>query len=239
MKLCCALLVCAAAVSVAQAQTTVFSNDFTAAVPEQIAPGGATLTGVMGFAGLGAPGNTFGGSFLRSATGNIVTLSLSGLPQHTAIGVNFLFAAIDSLDGSGATSVLGDYFKVTLDGQQLFRQSFANAETTQIQSYVPPADVLLARRVELGFGSGGYYLDSAYNLGADPTFQNIAHSASSATFTFQIEGPGNQSLADESWAMDNLRVTITPVPEPQTYALLVAGLGMLGAVSRRRRRPAL
>jgi hypothetical protein len=29
-------------------------------------------------------------------------------------------------------------------------------------------------------------------------------------------------------------LTVTPVPEPQTYALMLAGLGALGFVSRRR-----
>jgi hypothetical protein len=29
-------------------------------------------------------------------------------------------------------------------------------------------------------------------------------------------------------------VTLAPVPEPETYALLLAGLGLMGAVARRR-----
>ena len=106
---------------------------------------------------------------------------------------------------------------------------------------MPPANVQLARRVDLGFGGpGGFYTDSAYNFGADPQFANIAHSASSAVFSFVIEGEGVQSLDDESWAMDNLRVSVNsataPVPEPQSYALLLAGLGVLGWAVRRRRR---
>jgi hypothetical protein len=30
-------------------------------------------------------------------------------------------------------------------------------------------------------------------------------------------------------------LTTAPVPEPETYALLIAGLGIVGAVARRRR----
>ena len=30
-------------------------------------------------------------------------------------------------------------------------------------------------------------------------------------------------------------VTLAPVPEPETYALLLAGLGMVGTIARRRR----
>jgi hypothetical protein len=164
----------------------------------------------------------------------VVTLSLTGLQQHSAISVGFLFAAIDSLDGTG-TFPQGDYFKVTLDGKEIFRESFYKAADYQIQSYAPPAGVQLARRQDLGFSVGTYYFDSAYNLSADPTFQNIAHTASTATFTFQIEGVGNQDLNDESWAMDNLRVSVTPVPEPETYAMLLAGLGLMGGIARRRK----
>ncbi|MCL4471420.1 MAG: PEP-CTERM sorting domain-containing protein [Gammaproteobacteria bacterium] len=184
----------------------VFYSDFNGTLPAEIAPGTATLTGVQGYAGYGPTGNQFSGNFLRSATGNTVTLSLTGLPTHDTISLEFLFAAIDSLDGTG-TFPAGDFFKIVFDGATLFSESFANATPSQIQSYVPPAGVELARHVDLGFaGPGGYYTDSAYNLGADPRFANFAHTGSTATIDFFIFGVGNQTLDDESWAMDNLRV---------------------------------
>ena len=218
----------------ANADTLAFSTDFNSTLASSISPGTGLLTGVQGYSGLGPSGNQFGGSFLRSETGNIVTLTLTGLQAHSAISVGFLFAAIDSLDGTGSFPS-GDYFRVTLDGQQIFRESFANATPYQFQSYVPPAGVELARHVNLGFsGPGSFYTDSAYNLAADPAFMNLAHSASTATFTFQIQGVGIQDLNDESWAMDNLRVSVTAVPEPETYAMLMAGLGLLGFMARRK-----
>ena len=186
---------------------TVFSTDFDTTLPAAIAPGTATLTGVQGYAGLGPAGNTFGGTFLRSETGNVVTLALAGLPPHSVLRLDFLFAAIDSLDGVG-TYPLGDYFKITIDGTTVCREAFANALPAQVQTYVPPSGVQLARRVDLGFttGPGTYFTDSAYWLGGDPYFAAFAHAAATATITFAIEGPGIQPLADESWAMDNLRV---------------------------------
>ena len=215
------------AAALAHAETQVFVTDFDTTIPVEISAGTATLTGVQGYSGLGPAGNQFGGTFLRSATGNIVTLTLTGLPEHSAINLDFLFAAIDSLDGTG-TFPSGDFFNVTLDGVSVFRESFANALPSQIQSYVPPPDVELARHADLGFsGPGSFYTDSAYNLGADPVFHNLAHSGTQATFTFQIEGVGIQDLNDESWAMDNLRISVTAVPEPSTFVLALVGLGIL------------
>ena len=228
------LLALLGAATLVSAQTTVFSTDFDGlAIPSPVAPGAATLTGVQGYAGLGPTGNQFGGGFLRSATANVVTVSLTGLAPHGSVGLDFLFAAIDSLDGTG-TFPAGDFLNVSLDGVSFFRESFANATATQIQSYVSPPGVELARRVDLGFaGPGGFYTDSAYNMALEPRFHNLPHTASTATFTFVIEGVGIQDITDESWAMDNLRVGINPVPEPANGLAL---LPLLGVVRRRRRR---
>lgn len=217
----------------------VFYSDFNSALPAEINPGTAALTGVQGYAGYGPAGNQFGGNFLRSATGNTVTLSLTGLPTHDTISLEFLFAAIDSLDGTGSFPA-GDFFKIVFDGATLFSESFANALPSQIQSYVPPAGVELARHLDLGFtgpASGPYFSDSAYNFGADPRFANFAHTGSTATIDFYIFGVGNQDLNDESWAMDNLRVSVTTratVPEPASLALLGIGLAGLGTMRRRK-----
>src|SRR3990172_7892403 len=215
---------------------TVFSTDFDGSLPSEISPGTATLTGVQGYAGLGPAGNQFGGNFLRSATGNTVTLTLNSLPTHDTISLAFLFAAIDSLDGTGSFPA-GDFFKIVFDGTTLFSESFANAVPSQIQSYVPPPGVELARHVDLGFqGPGSYYTDSAYNLGADPRFANFAHTGSSARIDFFIFGEGNQSLDDESWAMDSLRVSATTQAVPVPAAVWSLGSGMLGLIGFARRK---
>jgi len=228
----------AGATAASAAPVSVFSTDFNGALAPEITPGTATLTGVQGFAGLGPVGNQFGGNFLRSETGNVITLNLTGLPTHDTVTLSFLFAAIDSLDGTG-TFPSGDFFKIVFDGNTLFSESFANALPSQIQSYVPPPGVELARHVDLGFtGPGSFYTDSAYNFGADPAFADFAHSSSSLTLEFFIFGPGNQDINDESWAMDNLNVSVTTIgreiPEPFTLSLF--GAGLAGAVAMRRRK---
>lgn len=221
------------AMSPARAEV-VFSADFESGLPAQVLPGLAELTDVQFFAGLGPVEHPFAGSFLRSPTGNEITLTLTDLPGHTEISLGFLLAAIDSLDGTG-TFPQGDFLRITLDGVQVFRESFANALESQVQSYVPPPGGELARHVDLGFeGPGGYYTDSAYDMFLEPTLQNLAHTASTAVFTFVMEGPGVQELSDESWAMDQLTVSVTPVPEPSAIWLALAGLVGAGWLRRRR-----
>ncbi len=186
----------------------VFSNNFEGAMPPEITPGTAALTPVQGYAGLGAPGNAFAGSFLRSPTANVVKLQLTGLPAHTSVNVGFLLAAIDSLDGQGSYPS-GDYFHVKLDGVTIFRESLANALVSQIQTYVPAPGAQLARWQNLGFnGPGGYYTDSAYDFSVEPRMRDIPHTASTLTLEWIIEGVGAQSLSDESWAMENLKVEL-------------------------------
>ena len=119
--------------SLLPAQTTVFSSDFESGVPAQILPGTAALAGVEGFAGLGSSQSQFGGALLRSETGDVVQLTVGNLPAHDLLHLDFLFAAIDSLDGAG-TYPSGDYFRITIDGVTVFREAFANALPSQIQT---------------------------------------------------------------------------------------------------------
>jgi len=184
--------------------------DFEGALPSSIDPGTATLTPSQGYEPLGPTGNQFGPTFLRAQTGNSITVTLSNLPAHTKLSLAFLFAAIDSLDGTGSFPA-GDFMRITLDGVEIFRESFANATDSQIQSYVAPAGGEPRRRLRPGFqGPGRLYTDSAYDMGVDTRFQNLAHTGTTAVVVFTLEGDGVQSLDDESWAIDNLRVTTTP-----------------------------
>ena len=178
-------------------------------VPPELNIGDGALAPTEGYAPLGPDGNQFGDLFLRSRTGNTVTLTVPNLPAHSKISIAFLFAAIDSLDGTGSFPA-GDYMRIDLDGTPVFRESFANALPEQEQSYVPSdPDVVLARRVDLGFqGPGGYFTDSAYNMAKEAKFQNLPHTSSTAVIAFTLEGEGVQSVDDESWAVDNLRVRI-------------------------------
>jgi choice-of-anchor C domain-containing protein len=69
---------------------------------------------------------------------------------------------------------------------------------------------------------------TATNMGwMHQSFTFVATEASTA-LSFTSTTDGNAGIA-----LDN--ITITPVPEPETYAMMLAGLGLLGVVARRRK----
>jgi len=186
----------------------VVSYDFEVELPGFIDGSACGLTPSQGYAPLGPEGNQFGATFIRCQTAQAVLVNLTDLPAHTSVSVDFLFAAIDSLDGAGSFPA-GDFFRIDVDGVAVFRESFANAVESQIQTYAPPVpEIVLARRVDLGFTVGGFYLDSAYDMSLEPRFDRIPHSGPTLSLTFLLEGEGVQSLDDESWAIDNLRITL-------------------------------
>ena len=59
---------------------------------------------------------------------------------------------------------------------------------------------------------------------------NFIADSSSVTFQFKDVNP---TTSGYDIGLDN--VSVTAVPEPETYALFIAGLGLMGFVARRRK----
>jgi hypothetical protein len=81
--------------------------------------------------------------------------------------------------------------------------------------------------VNFGSASGSYVLSSGDAFG---TFSLSFTAASSGPFSLSFKNSGGDYVGG---LLDN--VTITAVPEPTTYGMLLAGLGLVGAAARRRR----
>jgi hypothetical protein len=79
-----------------------------------------------------------------------------GLPPELVPGSG----AVTGVQGFAGLGPAGNYFAIEIDGNTCFRESFANALPNQFQSYVPPAGVELAHRVDL---------DSAARAASTPT----------------------------------------------------------------------
>lgn len=225
------LTACAAMVggAVLPAQAlTVYDNDFSnppvvaAGVNASfIAGGGATIGTTPAYS------PTYGDIFRNSSTG-LTELTLSNLPAHSAVSVRFLLGFLDSWDSTNGTPA-PDFVNVYID-QALIGQYTSNNASGNVSSY--GGGVVILQNVQ--FDTNQFYNDVVVDHGADPAY-TLAHAASTLTIGFQASGAGWQAGTDEAWGIDNLSVTLAPVPEPASVALMLAGLGALAARARRHR----
>lgn len=161
-------------------------------------------------------------------SGQFATLTLTAPPpppegsgspgsfhQYT---LSFDLYVLDSWDGDDPNAGI-DRFLVDVNGTSLFDQSFANQH--EYQSFRQP-DV---GPTHLGFHSG--FRDSIYR---NITVTFAPGAVSSLAFTFR--DTCRQGMNDESWGLDNLKLTYRTVPAPGPLAL--AGLAG-GLIARRRR----
>jgi hypothetical protein len=52
---------------------------------------------------------------------------------------------------------------------------------------------------------------------------------------YELGGKYYLAFSNEVSGTTTAFITLTPVPEPQTYAMLLAGLGLVGWIARRRK----
>ncbi len=101
------------------------------------------------------------------------------------------------------------------------------------QHYSVTIDDTSAIGLPAGWGGYGAELaDGTPYLPADRTFASVLAGVDEIAFT--TYKPGYMYLfTDFDVAVDN--ISVSAVPEPGTYAMLAAGLGLIGAVARRRK----
>lgn len=217
-----------AAVPCAAAPTVVFSTNFDTSVPSQVSAPGAVLDFVQGYAGLGPAGRQFGGKFLHYTSVPVLptVLTLRGLPAHDHLSVKFLLGVIDSWDGT-------ELMQISVAGTLEFNHWFQLATGDTTNYFPAPPGAILKMGTDLGFSGCCYYnRDRAYDLGAEPAFIDIPHTADSVVVVWTLgalSGPAAsqwQGGTDESWAIDALSVEVstlnTDVPGAGAGRLAVA-----------------
>lgn len=201
----------------ATAGPIVFSTDFEAGVPAEIS-GTSFRTSSEGYGTGQFLRNT---NTLASVGGSRATLTLTGLPTHTSINLDFLLATINSWDGvDGGASP--DYLNVSIDGVTIFSEAFDNLVKAS-QTYNPPDGVQLTPRngvvaafapdpfANLGFLGPGHlpqWGEALYSMGRDTQFDEIAHTGATLAIAWFASGAGYQGGVNESWGLDNIVVTL-------------------------------
>lgn len=198
---------------------TVYFDDFEG--PGAMAGAGG-IEDAQGYDGV----NGIEGSFWRNDSRSLFsTLSLTGLGPHDMMTLEFDIAFIDSWDGAIGRIFGDDFFNIVVDGvTRLVTTNFGGLGDE------------LSDGVTGFFGFNPRYDDEAYRL--TTTF---AHNADSAEIAFFADGRRWQAGLDESWAIDNLRVSVsgeTPsiVPAPGALPLMAGGIALLAFAGFARRR---
>lgn len=175
----------------------------------------------------------------------------SGYPDGTSL------EGVEVLPGVTATSNFGD-----LDAQGANRRMFGSGGTARadgnayyefnfslpykafsfdigaFENALPPFEVpggaVDAGKVEVLFSDGMLF---AYAIAANDGLSNIFFGVISDTTISRVRWYEALERVDvnEETFIDNIRVGAAEVPEPATYALMLAGLGLLGFAARRRR----
>jgi len=222
----------------AQAGIEVYFNDFESGVAGPAISGFGAVEGTQGYSAHG-----FGSSFFRNAgsgsNGPETILTLTDLPEHDSLDLGFLLAIIDSWDGNDAGRHGIDLFRIRVDGNLIFEETFTNFTD---QEYKPGVGTFtqtqslenrLFTPVDIGFNS---WFDSVYDFNSWEPFMNIAHNADILTISFAAGGRFFNGGLNEHFAVDNLRVTLnttTQVPEPEALGLTGLALIGLGVIRRR------
>jgi hypothetical protein len=167
-------------------------------------------------------GPGLGAQFFRNTTAGTTTFSAAGLGAHSSLKLSFDLVFVDSWDSING-SPAPDLLTVNVDGVS---DNYTSANQSGTINYFGPG-------TPTAFGS---YL-------GNPGFADrivrydfiIPHTASSVFLSLNAGGAGFQYGDDESWGIDNFSLLAATVPEPASWAMLIAGFGLVGAAARRRR----
>ncbi len=184
-------------------------------------------------------------AFTPSSSGNVISSPVNGpLSAGGEAGTNYIAFGVDFSYG-GIEGVFSDP-----------PLAFGGVNSSGIVDLLAPVDGRIVEPgtinqgvtnyfyAEAGFADSGTLLLSVYDLSHNligSAFNDIPLGANGRT-TFEINTPGIAYFeitnpGNDSFGVDE--ILLSPVPEPEIYAMLLAGLGLLGLMIRRRKQAAI
>ena len=208
--------------------STIYSNDFQGVVGSEWS---STQTDI--------PPADSTRRFLGRFADGIVSLSLTGVPSHSAMSLDFDLFIMSSWDGDGPEPGTPDIWTVNVGGGPILLHTTFSNFPNRTQDYpgfyddIPGGAANPPKTGASEVNTLGYpgFLDFP---GGDSIYHFsflFAHTSDSVTINF-IGGPGLTSVSDESWGLDNVVVGVNTdsnsIPEPGTAGLL--GLGLISGL---------
>lgn len=209
---------------------------------------GSTSAGAITVGLSTAAAGVFNGTATIDATSHnpeLADLALPTLNVGVTAQVNsFANGVFEKLSGDGIFSRSGDEF--TLDFGTLTLGSSVDAQLAVLNDVLGPADLLdgeFFTEGALHFTATGF--DAFADVAAGESFGGLSL-AFDATMGGDFESRFRLSLVGHNaggyrasmgdiFLNVHANVNVAAIPEPETYALILAGLGLLGFVARRRR----
>ena len=177
-----------------------------------------------GYTGVGVQGATNGEIDWRSGLSESITVDLANPAAIASITLGLLFNGPEYSD-------VREVARITVNGSDTYSLRTGSAENVAAWyhgntflanvNYIPGA----------GTQSGEAGAITLWSPFGNTVVDTIAFAADFGVNSYTC-GAGTASCTNQS---DYNVVNVTAVPEPQTYALLLAGLGAVGFVARRRR----
>ena len=154
--------------------------------------------------------------------------------------------------GSGFATVTIDFDLVTMRVEASFSGLLGNTTASHIHCCVAPGTTNIGvatllptfTAFPLGVKSGTYdhlfdmTLAASYNAAFITANGGTVGSAFNALVAGLDSGRAYLNVHTSSFGGGEIRALLAPVPEPETYGMLLAGLALVGAVARRRKQTA-
>jgi hypothetical protein len=155
---------------------------------------------------------------------NTFNWSFDAVVADPVATLGFVINGYRTLDG---LNTYADFFVLSINGTEIGSGSF-NLGGGGFSAWSGPGTAVTSNTGTSIGGNGGTTTISGVSFALNAGTNNITFSYSPVGYA----NNGGQTLGDEAWGISSAQVTA--VPEPETYAMLLAGLGLMGAIARRR-----
>ncbi len=162
-----------------------------------------------------------------------VALSLAGAAHAKTFDLTYTFASGDVISGT-VDGTLDGSFVDNLHAINLTFDGSAFTGTIAAQTWDPTQSGFSAEAPRLSFDAASNEIvflssDGTYSFGLINDAANFGGQIVFATNLDSLDHSGASDLGTGTWSL-----TAAPIPEPGSFALVLAGLGLVGVAARRR-----